>query len=74
MLKGASDVSDMDIISFEMALEQNHSPVMDRPMDKIIHEQIKSHPRRHAKYRCKPETDAILPAEHKHSAATLVFP
>src|SRR5436190_11711487 len=65
MNKDTRHIANVKVISFEMTLKYDDGAVMDGAIDKIIHEQIETHPRRQAEHRREPETDAVLSLQYE---------
>ena len=64
MHKPARHVPDVDVIALEMPLENQYRAIMQGAIDKVIHQQINSHARRHSENGGQAETDAVFPRQH----------
>jgi hypothetical protein len=64
MQKDTSDIADVDVVSLEMAFENDEGAIINCTVNEIIYEQIQAHARGHAKDGGESEADAIFALEH----------
>src|SRR5262245_64407762 len=63
MQEHSRDIAYVNVISFEMRLEQHNCAIIHRTIDEIVHEQVNTHPRRHPEDSGKPKADAVAAIE-----------
>src|ERR1022692_2897978 len=61
--KDSHYVADVDVVSLEMALKDHHRPVVESPIDEVIHQQVNAHSRRDAEDRRQAKAYAVLALE-----------